>query len=216
MAKQCCVCEKKLSFLDQGIPIQPGNMDAFICEECAKKIRKAENAHSYSEIGPIKQEFLSMISDEKIKSIIEERLSEIENKILSENLSASKGRLIHEKNGDVLITSGYSFEGYKIDKYFGVISVDRLFQSGIVTVSVELKGNVSFGSGGSNSEKKMKKVLDEYIEVKNHVIHDLIDDAKNLNCNGIIGFSIDVDPIGSDVSKVTASGTAVHLIHDAK
>lgn len=104
---------------------------------------------------------------------------------------------------DLLMTSGYNFEGYKIKKYIGFCSGECVLGTGFLS---------SLGAGladflGSNSSMYEGKLY----KAKNMAISDLISTAKNLGANAVIGLDVDYTTFTSDIMGVIANGTAVYI-----
>ena len=112
----------------------------------------------------------------------------------------------------MLITSGFSFDGYTITKYSGYISGDD-------AISVD-RGWAVFGSDTGVKDK----LLDSLVEIRRNALRELKEAAYELGCNAVIGVDFDyitLDPQTKDllatggisyqpyVFAVTANGNAV-------
>jgi uncharacterized protein YbjQ (UPF0145 family) len=100
------------------------------------------------------------------------------------------------------ITSGYSFEGYRIIRYAGYISGDEV-----------LRAKSTFFS--SNQDKAYEDLLRS---VRRKAIRELKEAAADLGCNAVIGLDFDYinfERGSSDASLfylgLTANGTAVQI-----
>ena len=112
----------------------------------------------------------------------------------------------------MLITSGFSFDGYTITKYSGYISGDD-------AISVD-RGLAVFGSDTGVKDK----LLNSLVEIRRNALRELKEAAYELGCNAVIGVDFDyitLDPQTKDllatggisyqpyVFAVTANGNAV-------
>jgi uncharacterized protein YbjQ (UPF0145 family) len=111
---------------------------------------------------------------------------------------------------NMLITSGFNFDGYTITKYSGYISGDD-------AISVE-RGMVIFGSGTNIKDKLMESL----VIIRRNALAELKEAAYALGCNAVIGVDFDyltLDPQTANfgggttyqpyVFGVTANGNAV-------
>ncbi|MCD8011888.1 MAG: YbjQ family protein [Lachnospiraceae bacterium] len=105
---------------------------------------------------------------------------------------------------DLLVTSGYNFEGYSIVEYFGVFSGECALGTGFLS---------SLGAGfadffGSNSSMYSGKLRD----AKEFALKQLYDSVRRAGGNAIIGLDIDYTTFSADIMGVIANGTAVKII----
>ena len=111
---------------------------------------------------------------------------------------------------EMLITSGFTFDGYKIVKYSGYISGDD-------AVSVD-RGMAIFGTGTNVKDKLMQSL----VTIRRNALTELKEAAYALGCNAVIGVDFDyltLDPQTANFSGgttyqpyifgVTANGNAV-------
>jgi len=113
----------------------------------------------------------------------------------------------------VLVTSGYSFEGYKITKYSGYISGDDAISVG--------RGFDGWTSTGGNTGEYLLQAL---TVIRQNAIRELKEAAHDLGCNAIIGVDFDYIDLAPETANssggttyypyifcVTANGTAVRI-----
>ena len=148
---------------------------------------------------------------EKIERQIEENNrklateKEIENQRIQQAEKIKKAAL-----ANMLITSGFTFDGYTIKKYSGYISGDD-------AISVD-RGWSIFGSSGNTQEKLMASL----VIIRRNALAELKEAAYALGCNAVIGVDFDyltLDPQTANISGgtvyqpyifgVTANGNAV-------
>jgi len=114
---------------------------------------------------------------------------------------------------NMLITSGFNFDGFTITKYSGYISGDD-------AVSVD-RGMVIFGSGTNIKDKLMESL----VIIRRNALAELKEAAYALGCNAVIGVDFDyltLDPQTANfnggttyqpyVFGVTANGNAVIIV----
>ncbi len=133
-----------------------------------------------------------------------------------EERAQEKARLQREEEekqialANMLITSGFNFDGYTIKKYSGYISGDD-------AVSVD-RGMAIFGSAPNVKDKLMESL----VEIRRNAIAELKEAAYALGCNAVIGVDFDyltLDPQTANfgggttyqpyIFGVTANGNAV-------
>lgn len=107
----------------------------------------------------------------------------------------------------ILISSGFNFEGYTITKYSGYISGDDVTQ-------IPRTGFFSDNKNGEN-------LTNALVKIRRRALHELKEAAYNLGCNAVIGVDFDyitLEPqtasFGNTVYEpyiicVTANGNAV-------
>ncbi len=116
---------------------------------------------------------------------------------------------------NMLITSGFTFDGYTITKYSGYISGDD-------AISVNREGAFS---NNSNTRDELLKSL---VELRRNALQELKEAAYNLGCNAVIGVDFDyltLDPQSAGLTGgtvyypyvfcVTANGNAVVIQKNA-
>lgn len=109
---------------------------------------------------------------------------------------------------NILMTSGYNFEGYTISKYLGVFSGECALGTGFLS---------SLGAGfadflGSNSNMYSGKLR----KAKSYAIEKLAEQVQSIGGNAIIGLDIDYTSFSLDIMGVIASGTAVRITPNAE
>ena len=93
----------------------------------------------------------------------------------------------------MLISSGFSFEGYNIVKYSGYISGDDAVQiprSGIFTAN--------------NNGLLLTNAL---VEIRRQALQELKEAAYNLGCNAIIGVDFDYITLDPQTANITGGTT---------
>lgn len=102
----------------------------------------------------------------------------------------------------MLITSGFSFDGYKVVKYSGYISGDD---------AVEIKKYKRFLEGGGVVH--LGDVLcDELVKIRRNAIAELKEAAYNLGCNAVIGVDFDYLTMDQQLTGTIGSGDLPYVI----
>lgn len=104
---------------------------------------------------------------------------------------------------ELLITSGFNFEGYSITKYLGYCSGECALGTGFLS---------SFGAGiadflGSNSTMYEEKLN----RAKNQALDKIKHNAISMGANAIIGIAVNYTAFSADIMGVTVNGTAVKI-----
>lgn len=128
---------------------------------------------------------------------------------LTEEITQEKEK--QQAMAQMLITSGFNFEGYRIVKYSGYISGDDAIQVD--------RGFAVFGFGTKNTADDLMKSL---VKIRRKALRELKEAAYDLGCNAVIGVDFDyltLDPQTANfgggttyqpyVFGVTANGNAV-------
>lgn len=104
---------------------------------------------------------------------------------------------------NLLMTSGYNFEGYKISKYLGVYSGECALGTGFFS-SLGAGFADFFGTNSTMYSDKLRKA-------KNFAIDQLRDQVVDAGGDAVIGLDIDYVSFSADIMGVVATGTAVKL-----
>jgi uncharacterized protein YbjQ (UPF0145 family) len=104
---------------------------------------------------------------------------------------------------DLLLTSGYNFEGYAIKKYLGICSGEFVLGTGWLS-SLEAGLSDLFGVGSDLYAGKLR-------QAKEAALENLERFAKKLGANAVIGVDIDYNVFSADLIAVSANGTAVYI-----
>lgn len=115
-------------------------------------------------------------------------------------LAVEKERFAHEETmkkkramAQMLITSGFNFDGYRIVKYSGYISGDDA-----MTVS---RGS-SFTDGGVRDN-----LLASLTQIRRNALRELKEAAYDLGCNAVIGVDFDYITLDPQTANITGGTT---------
>ena len=117
---------------------------------------------------------------------------EVERRLL-EKQEAEQNRLRKEEErkkacSEILISSGFSFDGYRIVKYSGYISGDDVVQiprSGVF--------------GGNNGQN----LTDALVRIRRQALKELREAAYDLGCNAVIGVDFDYITLEPETANFT-------------
>lgn len=99
---------------------------------------------------------------------------------------------------NILISSGFNFDGYRITKYSGYISGDDVIQVD--------RGYTVFGTGATNPGQAL---TDSLVTIRRRALQELKEAAYDLGCNAIIG--VDFDYITLEPETASLSGKTTYL-----
>lgn len=151
--------------------------------------------------------------EEMYEEELKEQREEQERRIEEAARQYEKDKLKKKALANMLITSGFNFDGYTIKKYSGYISGDDA-----MTVS---RGS-SFTDGGVRDN-----LLASLTQIRRNALRELKEAAYELGCNAVIGVDFDyitLDPQTANITGgttyqpyvfcVTANGNAVIIEKD--
>ncbi|MBP3329587.1 MAG: heavy metal-binding domain-containing protein [Clostridia bacterium] len=151
-----------------------------------------------------------IIEDHMVQNALNAFQEDLQNKKAEINRQQEEEMKKRKAMSEMLITSGFTFDGYKITKYSGYISGDD-------AVSVE-RGMAIFGTGPDVKDKLMSSL----VKIRRNALAELKEAAYALGCNAVIGVDFDyltLDPQTANfgggttyqpyIFGVTANGNAV-------
>ncbi len=215
----CFLCGNKIGMFDVGAYIN--NLP--ICSPCDTLIRQNVNdvfamCHTDEELNQsqklIVENFQKQFSDEKLETL-KKHIVYIKN-IYSANMKknnipdtssnpVSSLNAIHQKKIDShMLTTGYDFQGYKIEKYIGLVSGECVIGTGIIADLFSDFSDIS-GTKSKTFSNKMK-------EIKSFAIKEMIEDSIRIGGNAIIGISYDhITFSGKNMIGISVNGTSVKI-----
>lgn len=210
MAKECSFCGKRIGYMSNDPLIV---QDYVICDTCMKPvsgalhiltnckekdifIEKSNEIVDYSNehfTPEITEEFKTRIS--KIYDLRKEEL------IPTRSERATMAKEDAEKQralASMLITSGFTFDGYTITKYSGYISGDDAIQVN--------RGTAVLGMATANAGSDLTDAL---VKIRRQALKELKEAAYVLGCNAVIG--VDFDYITLEPETASISGKTTYL-----
>lgn len=133
--------------------------------------------------------------------LVEEKEEREAIKKQEKEMAEQKRRAEEEKEralSNMLITSGFNFDGYKIKKYSGYISGDD-------AISID-RGTSGLFSNATNVSVSLTRSL---VQIRRQAIKELKEAAYDLGCNAVIG--VDFDYITLEPETANSSGGTTYL-----
>lgn len=106
-------------------------------------------------------------------------------------------------NEKILMTTGFNFDGFSINKYIGVYSGECVLGTGYLS-SLESGISDVLGTNSKSYTNKLK-------EAKEYALEDLQEQIVRAGGNAIIGLSISYTMFSRDIIGVVTNGTAVKI-----
>jgi uncharacterized protein YbjQ (UPF0145 family)/transposase-like protein len=103
-----------------------------------------------------------------------------------------------QKLSEILITSGFNFDGYTITRYSGYISGDDIIQVD--------RGTAGWFSSGTNVGATL---MDSLSGIRRNALAELKEAAYALGCNAVIG--VDFDYLNLEPETANSSGGTTYL-----
>lgn len=212
----CFLCGNKIGMFDVGAYIN--NLP--ICSSCDALIRQNVNdvfamCHTNEELNQyqklIVENFQTQFSDDKLE-VLKKHITHIKN-IYSTNLKKNNNpntssdpvsnlNAIHQKKIDShMLTTGYSFHGYKITKYINIVQSEIVLGTGFLS---EISATVTDTLGISSAT-----MANKLSEAKYEVQYKLIRKSIKSGANATIGIDFDITTLRNNILVVSATGTAV-------
>ncbi|MBP3657254.1 MAG: heavy metal-binding domain-containing protein [Clostridia bacterium] len=220
MSKTCMSCGRDIGFFSGENVIAPGSARC-LCDKCyaffgveANKVKALDNA---SEVRDCYQNACRLIRNSGLRNQ-EAILAELEKLYTSKmdaiaqsskdaSITAEELAQAHEQEkreeaakkramAQMLITSGFQFDGYRIVKYSGYISGDDAIQ---VARATWFGGTVNVGEA----------LMDSLVKIRRKALQELKEAAYELGCNAVIG--VDFDYITLEPEKANFNGGTTYL-----
>lgn len=212
MAIVCSICGKKLSG-GSDFPLSENNAQDRICLDCEQRkqnciaslAQRPENYPlcrtsflAYSEqVSPkIRRELDSMLEvwDHQYQAKRETHQQAVDAPAAQQTTWDTAYR-------NMMVNTGFHFEGFRIVKYLNVISAETVLGAGLGTRFSAWAANLA----GVQTESFAKK----FEQAKTAAMNQLVTKAVNLGANALIGVSFDYPLIYNKVIAVIANATAV-------
>jgi uncharacterized protein YbjQ (UPF0145 family) len=150
-------------------------------------LRKNKLAHEFGFWGDLNTEEANVIQYLESLNKEKQQIAEEQARIAEEDARKKKAM------AQMLITSGFNFDGYKITKYSGYISGDDA-----MTVS---RGS-SFTDGGVRDN-----LLASLTQIRRNALRELKEAAYALGCNAVIGVDFDYITLDPQTANLTGGTT---------
>lgn len=188
MAKQCCACGKKLSFMEPGNQIDSRYPDFELCLSCLNQFRDLESTKDYvlfeRAYKHFEQFLVSPDTPQGIKDKIEKRRNETEKRVAVQ-------KAYDDRLDNMLVTTCDVLSGCEVKHYFGMVSMDVLYHNGLKDMAGSVANN--FGTGTFLSGSELKVVTDLVENAKKNVLDKMKCKAADMGANAILGMTVDVN-----------------------
>lgn len=210
----CSICGKTQSRGYADYPLSEEHQNERICIGCHNKqqaIKEAENRECVANeinsfMGCIESGKASPAASEWILKTIKllEESPGISLVKRSQQIQETRKREFEEIKKNMMLTTGYSFDGFRIIKYLDVIFDEKLEGMGLFK-GIASTIDVAFVSLTGEEATVASQILND---VKSETKKSLISKAAELGANAIIGIAYEGFSLGSIIA-VAITGTAV-------
>lgn len=193
----CCICNKKISGLFPA-PLQKGSHKR-ICNTCyylLNDLKGPTDTAGFEEKFNTLVEYVKDINAPETKDVIQNILVKV-----SEGNWKPAGNENLVKVESHLATTGFSFEGYSILSYLGIVSGECVLGTGFMS---EFAASLSDLTGSQSNAFALKLE-----EAKNIALKNLIYRSVEKSGNAIIGVGFDYMTFSNNIIGVIANGTSV-------
>lgn len=224
MADYCVCCGKKLGvFFGE-------HLNKTVCDKCFFRfsgyLDEMENVDTVTEVENVYMTVRNIIEEsdfldagkehliayaDEMKQRRSEKIASKDAEIAFLNEEQEKKRIQEEQakkdyfesKKNFLITTGYNFEGYKIEKYLGVGSTSVVMGTGIIS-ELSAGFNDIFGQESNTMATKIDSA-------KEKATLDLIEKCLKASGNAILGVDYDIMTLAGNMIVVSANGTFVKI-----
>lgn len=220
----CVICNRKQSGWIEDFPLSLELSEQRICANCHEKLKKLENSSTpENEVEAIEymEKYLETINSFDVKEYLETVIVEAKGaaarrekeaeeiafqKQQTAEQAAEEERIFNQKIQDLILTTGTSFEGYKVEKYIDVICEEIVFKNSLwKQISA---GFEDFANALSFKDKEMSGASELIANARRYIMEKFKEKAVRLDANAILGIDFE-SSFGSDVVRVSVFGTAV-------
>lgn len=202
----CCVCGNPIS-ADQFFTPDENQPSYVFCDDCYRSFRRLSLKPTEVEYNQIDQKFSAFMRNNQIPLSVRNVYREADdgywhNKEMETRYIDAYSSAID----NLLLTTGSSFEGYRVAKYIDIISCEIIFKNSFIkslSAGIEDFFNVlSFG------EKEMSGSMELIDRAKKYVMEKFRVKAVEAGANAVLGIDFETT-FGSDIVKISINGTAV-------
>lgn len=210
----CELCGKSVAFMGGGKEPYTGK-ELYVCNECGILFKKLE---AFSKEGNIEQfkvvntQLLDLAKGKQFENIIVDFSDSLERKVIDKKRQSANEKQMEINKKAVaqkyeqlresfLSTTGYSFDGFKIKAYKGIVSGEIVLGTGFIS---EFAASVS-DMLGTKSDIFANKMT----QAKQEALENLTKNALYVGGNALIGVDFDYITFNNNILGVSAKGTAV-------
>ncbi len=214
MATVCCICESKIGAFDKPRQLVEGASDLPVCLGCSERLMRAEDSDISPENQMLAKQHRDAVSflagqlaskplDPRVAAALEALPGVADARRQAQGEAERKEeneRRYREERDSVMVTTGYSFDGYRVTGYHEVVSADAIVGTGPIAETAaaltDLVGERSNALGGKVASAKA------------HAYADMLKAAILAGGNAVLGVSYDVYVVGTQLGA-SVTGTSV-------
>lgn len=205
MAK-CCVCGKDIWQQEFVVPNEAFPEFVF-CDRCDNAVRRLERNPSDEEYQETTVLFADFMRNKDIPAAVRDVYADADDVYWSRKERAGKYEdMYNAAIEELLLTTGSTFEGYKVVKYLNIISCEIIFKNSFLkslTAGIE-----DFINALSFREKEMSGAMELIERAKEHVMLQFRKKAVAAGANAVLGIDFETS-FGAEIVKISVNGTAV-------
>lgn len=205
MAIICSICGKSQSGWIMDFPLNE-TMEERICAKCHDRLEIINKLNSDKRDEAIQYITNAIKCNSEIKDYVKKYIKNVlqngkEDVQSPEEIKKYKEEQELQKLKSVMLTSGNSFEGYRIIKYLDFISAETVVGIGVIKA---LLGNITNAIGTESNALSSKLET-----VREATLYKLRKKAYEMGANGIVALDLDYTMFGETMVAVVMNGTAI-------
>lgn len=169
-----------------------------MCFSCGCSISESEEAFE------IEQSKLKAEVEQRKQQQKQQQKEELTRKALEEQrIHQEEQRIYTERFKNHMLTTGFSFEGYSISEYLGIVTGETIMGTGYFS---DLSASISdlFGVEASEYSEKLRSA-------KQAVLKIMTKNSTDIGGNAIIGISYELMTFSGNMMGVSVTGTSVKV-----
>lgn len=202
----CCVCNQTLGM--GGYMTPDANYPHYMmCEECWDLLQYLPQCQSEEIYQQIESRFSGMVLHPQTPVAIRELYRQADDAYWARKESEASYQQAQEHAVEnLMLTTGGTFDGYKVVKYLDIISCEVVFKNSFLNSMTA--GFEDFFRGLSFKEHEMSGAMSLIENGKAYVMRKFREKAVSIGANGVLGIDFETS-FGTDVVKISVNGTAV-------
>ena len=229
MAKQCCVCEKSIGFMEGFKPL---DNDRYVCDKCYSlldaHLTKLWNVESMDQLDQIRTQAEAAIDSKAaelknpgilkayLNSKISQKMSFVKKREEVKEKTAASAEFVGLEGDDLyealcgklLLSTAGTLEGYKVTKQLGVVFGETVFKPSAGQQIASSVGDTF--RAFAISAKEMKGQVSIIEEARKFAYVKMMKSALERGANAIIAIDSD-NTIGDSICYLSLYGTAVYV-----
>lgn len=198
----CCICNKKIGRHEEGHVFSHKYNQLLLCDKCygVKEKIQVNSEGKIDDIQRSRKYFEELLGIGIVNKLAKEPLQNL----LKEAEEAEKESMRYRfKNKELLVTTGTSFEGYKITEYLDILSAEVVLNIGMFS---ELGGEICDISGKTNTI-----VAQKLTDAKEEALELLKNKASEKCAGALLGIQYGMQNLIENMLVISATGTAVRI-----